>query len=163
MRELAIFRGHALSLLLGFASAQLLIAQQPARPDPAAPSLVIIVSGWPDYHYPGCRRLDGMTENLLAVSVGQATARGLKPHDACDPSRARPAETLKTPPKSRKAPAKAGPLPGAAYVYILRDDRRYHQASCPKMGLGARAIRLDLLAPRYVPCPVCKPPARKRT
>ena len=152
------------SFCAGVAALTLSIAaiQSPAPPAPAqqpsTPTLVITGPGWSDYHYPGCPRLAGESDRLIALPLGQANARGLKPHVECDPSRARtPGENAG---KERKPGAKLSPARESRVVYILRDDRRYHRASCTRMGLGARAIQLDLLAPRYVPCPVCKPPRR---
>jgi hypothetical protein len=162
MRALAIFRSRVLSSLFVFAIAQGLPAQSPAPPDPPAPTLVIVVSGWPEYHYAGCRRLEGVTENLLALSVGQATARGLKPHDECDPSRVRPVAPTTPSLNTRKPGVKPTTGQTGTLVHVVRGDVRYHRASCSKMGIGARPFRLDILAPRYVPCPACRPPVRKR-
>jgi len=98
---------------------------------------------------------------VLALSVGQAEARGFKPHKECDPANA-PAEPGATPGGAARPPApKPRPLP--VYVWVNARDRYYHRADCRKLGATRAKILLDANSVKeYWPCTVCRPPIRKR-
>jgi hypothetical protein len=105
---------------------------------------VLVKQGSKEYHRPGCEVVRDTT-NVVAMTRGEAESRGLKPHAACDPSQA----------KSRAA--------AAQYVFVAPGDKRYHRETCAKLGKTRERITLDAAAAKkYWPCPVCKPPVRKR-
>jgi hypothetical protein len=97
---------------------------------------------------------------VIAMTVGQAEARGLKSHPDCDPSRTPPAQE----PASRGDAARPRPSKPAAPVFVFVDaqGKQYHRERCPRLGSGTKKIGLDAAAKSYWPCPVCKPPIRPR-
>ncbi len=115
-----------------------------------AQELVLHKEGTGLYHRPSCDVVrDGV--GVLALSRGQAEARGLKPHPECDPSR--------TPPPAEKAAKPAAP----SQVFVFVDSgNQYHRDGCKKLGKGARRIALDEAAKKRWPCPTCRPPIRPR-
>jgi hypothetical protein len=105
---------------------------------------VLVKQGSKEYHRPGCEVVRD-TKNVVAMTRGEAESRGLKPHAACDPAKA----------GSDKSPVQ--------YVFVEPGDQRYHRETCSKLGKARQRITLDEAAKRkYWPCPVCKPPVRKR-
>ena len=121
--------------------AVLLLASMPSAQD----ELVISVSGSKEYHRPHCDIVRKGGDHLLALTVGQASGRGLKPHAACDPA---------------KNPPPGTPKPVHVYVdggrYYHRDDK------CSKLGSKPKRVLLDTAAQKYWPCSTCKPPIRPR-
>jgi hypothetical protein len=105
---------------------------------------VLTKKGSDEYHRPGCDVVRD-TSDVVAMTRGEAESRGLKPHPACDPSKAH----------SDKAQTQ--------YVFVAPGDKRYHRETCTKLGKTRERITLDEAArKKYWPCPACKPPVRKR-
>jgi hypothetical protein len=120
--------------------AVVLLAAVPSAQD----ELVIAIAGSKEYHRPHCDLVRKGGE-LLALTVGQANGRGLKPHADCDPS--------KHPPPG--APAKP--------VHVFLDDTKYyHREKCSKLGASPKRVTLDEAAKKHWPCRTCKPPIRPR-
>lgn len=109
--------------------------------------LVIAREGGKEYHRAGCDEIkDG--KNVLALTRAQATARGLKPHDECDPANL-PAD-------------KSTPRPRAPTMVYTDSSPYYHKKDCDKLGKDAQKVELEEAGKTYWPCPTCKPPIRKR-
>lgn len=122
-----------------------------------AQELVLHKEGTGLYHRPACDVVrDGI--GVLAMSRGQAEARGLKAHPECDPSLA--PLPGKTPPASATPAAPKTPQPP---VFVFVDDgKQYHREGCKRLGKGARRLALDEAAKHRWPCPTCRPPIRPR-
>ena len=106
----------------------------------AATEYVLVKQGSKEYHRPGCEVVRD-TKNVVAMTRAEAESRGLKPHAACDPSKTQNGK------------------PAVQYVFVAPGDQRYHRETCPTR----ERITLDAAAAKkYWPCPVCKPPVRKR-
>ena len=123
-----------------------------------AQEMVLGKDGTSLYHRPACPVVrDG--QGVVAMTRAQAEARGLKAHDGCDPA--------KVPPEPA-APASPGPGTKSArpaaptYVSIDARGRHYHRDGCKKLGKVQKKLVLDAAAKKYWPCPVCRPPIRKR-
>ena len=112
---------------------------------PAAQSeLVISKGGDKEFHRPGCERIaDG--KGILAMTRAQASARGLKPHDGCDPD---------------KNPTAGGKTP-VVHVYV-DGGKQYHKENCSRLGKDAKRVDLEEAGKKLFPCATCKPPVRKR-
>jgi|SRR5437762_11442988 len=109
----------------------------------ASTEYVLVKQGSKEYHRPGCEVVRD-TKHVVAMTRAEAESRGLKPHAACDPSKAKSS------------------TPALQYVFVEAGDRRYHRETCPKLGKTRERITLDEAAKRsYWPCPTCKPPIRK--
>jgi hypothetical protein len=107
--------------------------------------MVLQKEGDKQYHRPGCPVVRE-PKGVLALSRAQAESRGLVPHDGCDPSKASP-------------DGKAAEEP----VFVFLDDSKYyHREDCKKMKGKPRRESLEIGAKKRWPCPVCKPPIRKR-
>ena len=114
--------------------------------------LVISKEGSGVYHRPGCPALKDPT-GVMAMTRAQAESRGYKPHGECDPER-------KSPDPSQPAPSAPPPT-----VY-WSDARYYHRKDCAKLGKDPKRIQsesLEVAGKTHWPCPVCKPPVRKRS
>lgn len=137
---------RALAVAL-FASV-LLASPSPAAAQAGQPELVIHKEGTKLYHRPGCDTVrDG--KGVLALTRGQAEARGLKAHEACDPA------------------AKGGTSPGSSatsdpiHVYVDK-SKYYHRESCSRLQKDSKPLELDVAGKTHWPCPRCRPPVRKR-
>ena len=121
--------------------------------------LVIVKEGTGLYHRPSCDVIrDG--KDVLAMSLGQAEARGFKAHEACDPSKAK--EPLKGEPAPPSATKSAKP-PAPVLVYVDAGGSHYHRLGCKRLGKDPKKVVLDAAAARkYWPCALCKPPIRPR-
>ena len=109
---------------------------------------VVVIPGSKEYHRPGCDLVRDPSK-VIAMTRAQAEARGLKPHAACDPS---------------KAPSSKRGAPRVQYVFVSPGDQRYHRETCGKLAKTRERITLDEAArKKYWPCTVCKPPVRKRS
>ena len=118
----------------------------------AQSELVIVKEGTKEYHRPGCEAIkDG--RNVLALTRGQATARGLTPHPACDPAKAAPSSGSGSP--------DAPESPATVTVYT-DGSRYYHKKDCAKLGKDPKKADLEEAGKKLWPCPTCKPPIRKR-
>lgn len=125
--------------LLTFALALLLLPVPLAGQD----EMVITRSGTKQYHWPGCPVIKD-ARDVLAMTRAQANGRGLKPHDACDPSR---------------EPAS----PTVPMVYVDEEGKYYHREKCKELGPKPRRVTVDeAVQKKRWPCRVCKPPIRPR-
>jgi hypothetical protein len=114
---------------------------------PAAQTEYVLVKpGSKLYHQPSCEQLVG-AKGVVAMTRSQAESRGLKQDPACDPA--------KHPPDEKKKAA-------AVYVYVQPKGKYYHREHCKNAGESPKRMLLDEAAKKYWPCPVCKPPIRKR-
>jgi hypothetical protein len=114
--------------------------------------LVIYKEGSSVYHRPGCPALKDPT-GVMAMTRAQAESRGYKPHAECDPER-KPTDG------AQEAPAAPPPT-----VY-WSDSRYYHRKDCVKLATDPKRIHsesLEVAGKTHWPCPVCKPPVRKRS
>jgi hypothetical protein len=119
----------------------------------ASQDLVLQKEGTSLFHRPWCEVVrDG--KNVLALSRGQAHARGLKPHAECD--RDRPPEP------APGAADKTGAARAARVFVFVGAGSHYHRDGCARLGRNAKKLSLDEAGRRFWPCPTCKPPIRKR-
>ena len=124
--------------------------------------LVIVKESTGVYHRPSCDVIRGATD-ILAMSVGQAEARGFKSHPECDPSH--PKSALPAPPASgaRGTPEKPRKPAAPVLVWIDAGGTLYHREGCRKLGKGPKKVVLDAATARkYWPCGVCKAPVLPR-
>jgi hypothetical protein len=112
-------------------------------------ALVVDIPADSFYHTPGCSLVRKAGSAVKVMKQSEAVRRGLKPHDCDSASAAADA-------------AAAAEAANAAPVYVQKNDKRYHKAGCEKLGDAASTIALDDAGQKYWPCPVCKPPVRKR-
>ena len=90
------------------------------------------------------------------MTAGQAEARGYKSHPACEaPANASAADSPRS--GSEKEPS------AKVFVYTAKGDTRYHKESCAKLPKERRKVALEEAGKELWPCPVCRPPIRKRT
>ena len=123
-----------------------LLAVALVSPPAAAQSeLVIVKKGEKVYHRAACPDIKG-AKDVVALSKAQATARGLKQHERCDPS---------------KAPAGESKEPESVIVYT-DSSKYYHRKDCKKLGKDAKKAKLEEAGKKLWPCPTCRPPIRKR-
>lgn len=117
---------------------------------PQQSEMVIVKQSTREYHRPGCADIkDG--KDVLAMSRAQAEARGFKAHAAC----------MNAPPPASEVETKA---PKPAPVYVFTDPGKYyHRADCAKLGPSPTKVLLDDAGKKLWPCPVCRPPVRKKT
>lgn len=126
----------------------------------AQSELVIVKEGTTEYHRPGCSVIrDG--RGVIAMTRAQAESRGYKAHASCDP--ANPA----SPPQTEPEPGPSGtPRARAAapvFVYVAPGDNKYHRETCRKLTAERRKVTVEEAATsKHWPCPVCKPPIRKK-
>jgi hypothetical protein len=108
-----------------------------------ASALVVIVKGDSQFHQPGCVLVAKAGANVTVAKRGEATRRGLKPHDC--------------------GPDAAGPVadPNAVKVATQPGDNKYHRTTCTKLGATRTTLTLEEAGQKLWPCPVCKPPIRK--
>ena len=109
-----------------------------------ASSLVVIVKGDPTFHQPGCVLVAKAGSNVTVAKRGEASRRGLKPHD-CGPEAGGPTAD-----------------PNAVKVVTQPKDNKYHRVTCTKLGATRTTLTLDEAGQKLWPCPVCKPPIRQR-
>jgi hypothetical protein len=114
--------------------------------------LVIVKDGTKEYHRPSCAVVrDG--RDVLAMTRAQAESRGFKPHAACDPSNPAAATTV----------APRGKPPAPVFVYVSPGDNKYHKDTCRKLAADRRKVTVEEAATtKHWPCPVCRPPIRKK-
>jgi hypothetical protein len=131
-------------------------------PAAAQAELVLHKEGTPFYHRPTCpivRRGVG----VLALTRGQAEARGYKAHPDCDPSNRKgssAADGVAAP--SAPPPARAAEPPIVVYV---DGPKYYHRKTCPKLDASSKTLKqvtLERGAKTHWPCPTCKAPIFRR-
>ena len=109
-----------------------------------ASSLVVIVKGDATFHQPGCVLVAKAGSNVTVAKRGEASRRGLKPHD-CGPEAGGPTAD-----------------PNAVKVATQPKDNKYHRTTCGKLGATRTTLTLEEAGQKLWPCPVCKPPIRQR-
>ncbi len=112
--------------------------------------MVIHKDGTKLYHRPGCPVIVDGT-GVLAMTRAQAEGRGYKSHEDCDPAN-----------PQAKAPQPAAPAPVTVYV---DGGKHYHRKDCRRL-TDADAVKpavLEVVGKEKWPCPVCRPPVRKRS
>jgi len=113
-------------------------------------SLVLTKEGSAFYHWPGCPVVRS-GEGVLAMNQGQAEQRNLKPHPACDPSKAPP------------VPGARGGAAGPPSVFVDAVGKYYHRERCARLAKTSKKVALDAsTARKYWRCPACKPPIRPK-
>lgn len=140
-------------------SAALLAALMVVATARAQSELVIQKEGGSQYHWPGCPLVaDGL--NVLALTRAQAEGRGLKPHADCDPSKAGAAATTGQGQRSSGRSGQSRPPPP---VFVQVDDSKYyHRENCRNLRDGSARMALETAGKKFWPCPVCKPPIRRK-
>ena len=112
-------------------------------------ALVVDIQADSLYHQPSCSLVRKAGSAVKVMKQSEATRRGLKPHD-CDTASA------------ADEAASAAAAANTATVYVQKDDKRYHKAGCARLRDAATPMAVDAAGQKYWPCPVCKPPVRKR-
>jgi hypothetical protein len=124
-----------------------------AAPPFAQSELVIHKEGTKLYHRAGCPVLKDATD-IVAMTRAQAESRGYKPHADCDP-------------EQQKAAAAPEPgVPPAPVTVYLDSGKYYHRKDCPKLDARSKQARsesLETAGKSHWPCPVCRPPVRKKS
>jgi hypothetical protein len=122
--------------------------------------LVIVKGGV--YHRPSCDVIRGATD-VLAMSVGQAEARGFKSHPDCDPSNPGSPAPPTRPPGGKGTLDKPGKPAPPVLVWIDAGGTLYHREGCRKLGKAPKKVVLDAATARkYWPCGACKAPILPR-
>jgi hypothetical protein len=128
----------------------------------AEAQLVLAKTGTKEYHWPHCPEVrDG--KDVLALTRGQAHARGLTPHKGCDPSNPESVKPGDPAPEVRTDPK--GPVKSKVPTYVFVEKaggRHYHLDTCKTLGKERTKLLLDVAGRKYWPCPACKPPIRPR-
>lgn len=121
--------------------------------------LVIVKDGTTEYHRPACDVIRGAAD-VLAMSLGQATARGFTAHPDCDPNVPKPPSP---PEPARDAAGKPAKPPEPIYVFVDAGGMLYHRASCRTLKTTPKKLVLDAaVVKKYWPCGVCKAPILPR-
>jgi hypothetical protein len=113
--------------------------------------VVIVNSDDTYYHQPGCPVVAKAGSKVRVAKTSEATRKGLKPHPACADG------------GSDAAREEAAADFNNQKVYTQKDDNKYHRKECKKLVGDPIALTLDDAGQKLWPCPVCKPPIRKRT
>ncbi len=129
-----------------------------ARAASAQSELVIVKDGTKEYHRPSCAVVrDG--RDVLAMTRAQAESRGFTPHAACDPSNPAASSTM----EGGSAGTARGKPPAPVFVYVSPGDTKYHRDTCRKLAAERRKVTVEEAATtKHWPCPVCRPPIRKK-
>jgi hypothetical protein len=119
----------------------------------SAQNLVVHKQGTREYHRAWCPVIrDG--RNVLALTLGQANARGLKAHADCD----------KEPPGVTGTTGDSASSKPSAPIFVFADGTKYyHREKCSKVAGSAKRESLETAAKTHWPCPTCRPPVRKKT
>lgn len=118
--------------------------------------LVIATEGTRQYHRPSCPLVrEGKQQDIVAMNLGQANARGYKPHPACHSEDAGNETGSTEEPAPERQPR--------VFVYTAPNDTRYHKENCAKLGKERRKVALEEAGKKLWPCSECRPPVRKRT
>jgi hypothetical protein len=111
-------------------------------------ALVVAIPGSKQFHQPGCSLVRKAGSKVRVMKQTEAQRRGLTAHDcSSDPGDAQ-----------RDAAAAAN----ASTVYVQTKDKQYHAPGCKRLKPGATATTVEKAGQEHWPCPVCKPPIRKR-
>jgi hypothetical protein len=143
--QASAIRVHIMALIAGLAAIDVVLAGQS--------ELVIAKEGTGHYHRPGCPVIrDG--KGVIAMTRGQAEARGYKQHPACDPA-------TSPPPGDSSAPAGKPKVAAPVFVYV-DDGKYYHRQECRNLAKNSKKVALEEAGKKLWPCPVCRPPVRKK-
>lgn len=112
----------------------------------APTDLLVVISGSKEFHQPGCPLVARAGSNVKVMKRSEATRRGLTAHDC--PSE--PGRVVTVDPNQVK-------------VYSQPGDKKYHTATCPKLGATRTTMTLAEAGKKLWPCPACHPPIRQRT
>lgn len=124
----------------------LALLQAPALAQEPSPSaLVVVIQGESRYHQPSCPLVTRAGSKVTMMKLSEAATRGLTAHD-CEQAEI----------EQPKKDANASP------VFVQPGDKRYHKQGCPRLEGTATSMTLGEAGQKYWPCPVCKPPIRKR-
>jgi hypothetical protein len=133
---------------------------------PRSQELVLQKEGTQQYHRPGCP-IVGDGRGVLAMTRGQADARGLKPHAGCDPAEAKPDPSAAG--EQRGTGSTGGRSATPVFVFVdaakepsVERGKLYHREHCPALGKERRKLSVGDAAKHFWPCPKCRPPIRKR-
>jgi hypothetical protein len=139
-------RPSRLTVALAAVAAALLTTSAAA----AQSELVLHKDGTKLYHRPSCPVVAKL-EGVVAMTRAQAESRGYTAHPDCDPA-------------NPDAPAPKGEPPPPATVY-LDGSKYYHRKECGKVADPSKlkAESLEVAAKKHWPCPVCRPPIRKKS
>jgi hypothetical protein len=88
------------------------------------------------------------------MTRAQAESRGYKPHPDCDPD------------QQKEGAASNPTAPPAAVTVYLDAGKYYHRKDCPKLDAKGKQVRsesLDSAGKSHWPCPVCRPPIRRKS
>jgi hypothetical protein len=135
-----------LALCVAFAGA-LGASAADAQVTTSGSALVVVVPGGKQFHQPGCPVVRRAGSNVKVMKQAEAERRGFTPHDCSDPGS-----------PERDAAAAAN----ASTVYVQANDKQYHAPGCKRLKPGATTTTVEQAAADHWPCPVCKPPVRKR-
>jgi hypothetical protein len=133
-------------------SAVLLILIAASAVPSAQSELVIHKEGTTSYHQASCPAIkDGV--GVILLSRGQAEARGWKQHPECDPEKVRQQEEASLPKRSPSPPE---------FVHV-DGSKYYHREKCRNLNADNKRSALEDAGKKYWPCPVCKPPIRRKS
>lgn len=124
-----------------------------AAPAFAQSELVIYKQGTTLYHRAGCPLLKDATD-IVAMTRAQAESRGYKPHADCDPDQ-----------KKEDSGTGQG-VPSAPVTVYLDAGKYYHRKDCAKLDAKSKQFRsesLESAGKSHWPCPVCRPPVRRKS
>ena len=124
----------------------------------AQPELVVVTERTKQYHRPSCPLVREGKIEVTAMTVGQAEARGFRAHPVCDSSN--PANKQA---QSASEPGSSSDRQAPVYVFTAAGDTRYHRETCAKLPKERKKVLLEEAGKKLWPCPVCRPPIRKRT
>jgi hypothetical protein len=116
----------------------------------AQSDFVIHKEGTGFYHRAACPVVKAGV-GVLLLSREQADARGWKQHPECDPEKTR--EDARVAQKRRAA---------AEFVHV-DDSKYYHRNTCRNLHAGSKRVALEEAGKKFWPCPVCKPPVRRKS
>jgi len=126
-----------------------------SAPTTAQSQLVVHKEGSREYHRPWCPVVrDG--KGVLALTRGQAEARGLRSHPECekDPSGDTATGTAGAASPLRKP---------AAPVFVYADGSKYyHREKCAAAQGPLTRVSLEAAGKTQWPCPTCRPPVRRK-
>jgi len=125
-------------------------------PAPYQSPYVIHKEGTSEYHRPWCPVVsDG--KSVMALTRAQAEGRGLTSHAACEKD---PSQEAATGTGGRAA---IGRAPTSPQFVFIDGSKYYHRETCEKR-VGPRSrVALDTAGKSRWPCPVCRPPVRKKS
>lgn len=119
----------------------------------AQATFVIHKQGTGEYHRPWCSAIRD-ARDVVALTPGQAEARGLKSHADCEKEPAAGVGTTGAVPTPKK--------PSSPVIVYMDAAKYYHREGCAKAAGSVTRATLEQAAKSRWPCPVCRPPVRKK-